>query len=106
MSVEKGSVKKFDIRANKVNPLTAYKCEQAMQLLEKRIANIPDVQSWAEEAGVSRRWLCKSMKRVYEKPPKIILRQLKYEKVVWLIHKEGVNASCYSVAVDAGFEES
>jgi AraC-like DNA-binding protein len=71
--------------------------------LEERIADIPDVQTWASEAGVSRRWLCKSMKAVYGSPPKVILREMKYEKVVWLICDEGLEAGCFKVAVDAGF---
>lgn len=90
-------------QVNKVSPLLAYKCEHSVRLLEERIADIPDVQTWASESGVSRRWLSKSMKLVYGKSPKIILREMKYEKVVWLISEEGVDASCYSVAVDTGF---
>ncbi len=31
---------------------------------------------------------------------------MKYEKVVHLILKEGVEASCYAVALDAGFEKA
>lgn len=43
------------------------------------------------------------MKAVYGKPPKIILREVKYEKMVMLILEEGADATCYSVSVDAGF---
>ena len=92
--------------ANQVNTLVEYRCKQAIRVLRQRIAEIPNVKSWAVEAGVSRRWLCKSMKAVYGKPPKIILREVKYEKVVRLISKEGLDAGCYSVAVDAGFGKS
>ena len=42
---------------------------------------------------------------MYDKPPKIILREIKYEKVVRLIHKDGIDTNCYSVAIDAGFGE-
>jgi|AntRauTorckE6833_2_1112554.scaffolds.fasta_scaffold04424_4 AraC-like DNA-binding protein len=83
--------------------ITAYKYQEAVQILEERIADIPDVQGWASEVGLSRRWLCKSMKSVYGKAPKIILREMKYEKVVTLIIEDWINANCYSVAVDAGF---
>lgn len=106
MYEEKESVKKANNQVIELNPLTAYKCDQAVRLLKMQIASISDVQNWADEIGYSRRWLCKSMKVVYGLQPKIILRQMKYEKIVWLIHEEGVNASCYSVAVDAGFEEA
>lgn len=94
---------KVVIRTKKVNPLLVYKCEQCVRLLEERIADIPDVQTWASEVRVSRRWLCKSMKVLYGKPPKIILREMKYEKVVWLICDVGLEASCYSVAIDTRF---
>lgn len=99
MHEERGSVK----QTNRVKPITAYKCEQAIRVLDERIAAIPDVQAWACEAGVSRRWLSKIMLEVYDKHPKIIIREMRYEKVVWLICDEGVEAGCYSIAVDAGF---
>lgn len=79
---------------------------KAVTVLIDNIDAIRNVSDWANEAKVSRRWLCKSMKMTYGKPPKIILREIKYEKVVKLIHKEGLEANCYCVAVDAGFEES
>src|SRR6056297_3480127 len=89
--------------AQQAKSLTEYRCQQAVRVLREQIVEIPNVRSWAADAGVSRRWLCKSMKAVYGKPPKIILREVKYEKMVMLILDEGANATCYSVSVDAGF---
>ncbi len=43
---------------------------------------------------------------MYGKPPKITLREKKFEKVIWLIREQGVEAGCYSVAVDAGFKDA
>lgn len=86
-----------------LNSLTSIRAKKAIHLLKNQICKIPDVKTWARETGVSRRWLCKSMKAVYGKPPKIILREVKYEKIVLLIREEGVDATCYSVAVDTGF---
>lgn len=77
-----------------------------IEILVRNVDSIPNVQCWAKEAGVSRRWLCESVKAVHGKPPKIVLREVKFEKVVKLISGEGLNASCYSVAVDAGFKRS
>lgn len=94
------------MKSEKQNPLVTYKINKAVEILKEEIQSIPDVQTWAIEAGVSRRWLCKSMKVLYGKRPKIILREMKYEKVVLLIREEGLKASCYSVAVDAGFKKS
>lgn len=92
--------------AQRAKSLIEYRCRQAIRVLRERIDEIPNVRSWAKEAGVSRRWLCKSMKAVYGKPPKIILREVKYEKMVLLILEEGADASCYSVSVDSGFGNS
>ena len=103
MHEERESVKQTN---KQPQTLLEYKAEQVVRLLVERIAEIPDVKGWAEEAGVSRRWLCKTMKAVYGKSPKIILREVRYEKVVRLIRKDGIDATCYSVAVDAGFGES
>jgi len=89
--------------AQRAKSLIEYRCKQAILLLREHITEIPNVQSWAKQAGISRRWLCKSMKTVYGKPPKVILREVKYEKMVLLILEEGLDASCYSVAVDSGF---
>lgn len=83
-----------------------YKVRNAIKILRENVGQIASVQSWADEAGVSRRWLCKSMKKVYGKSPKIIIREVKYEKVVMLIRKDGIEASCYCVAVDAGFAKA
>ena len=87
-----------------ISPLTKLKCKQALTLLESSISVIPDVNSWAAETGVSRRWLCKSMKLVYGKSPQILIREKRFKKVVWLICDEGIQAGCYSVAVEAGFK--
>jgi AraC-like DNA-binding protein len=72
---------------------TDIKCEQSVQLLKERIANIPNVNSWAKEAGVSREWLYKSVKRVYNVAPKLILREVRYRQIIKLIHEGGWEAS-------------
>lgn len=77
-----------------------------IDILVKNVDSISDVRSWAKETGVSRRWLCKSVKAVYGKPPMIVLREVKFEKVVRFICGDGIDASCYSVVVDAGFKNS
>jgi|AntRauTorcE11897_2_1112592.scaffolds.fasta_scaffold00863_11 AraC-like DNA-binding protein len=61
--------------------LTSIKVVKAIRLLEMHIDEIPDVQTWAEEVGVSRRWLCKYMKREYNKSPKIIIRDARFEVI-------------------------
>lgn len=102
MHEEKESVK----QTNKPKTLLEFRAKRAVRLLEEQIAVIQGVQSWAKEAGVSRRWLCKSMKAVYGLLPKIILREMKYEKVVRLFREQGLETGCYSVDVDAGFRNA
>jgi len=46
------------------NNLTRIRAKKAIRLLKNRICDIPDVNTWARETGVSRRWLCKSMKAI------------------------------------------
>jgi AraC-like DNA-binding protein len=78
------------------------KLKTTLQVLD-RIESIPDVKSWADQAGVSREWLYKTMKAAFDKPPKIILREVKFEKVVRLIREHGLDAGSYPVAIGAGF---
>lgn len=106
MDEEKESVQQSNKTTNKPKTLLEYRTKQAVRLLEEHIADIPNVQYWAVKAGVSRSWLCKSMKVIYGKSPKIILREMKYEKVVRLIQEQNLEAGCYSIAVDAGFRNA
>lgn len=89
----------------KQNLLAEYRVKKALQVLKKDIKSIPTVKAWADEACVSREWLYKSMKDVYTKSPKRILREIRYEKVVQSIQNLGLESSSYSVAVDAGFRD-
>jgi AraC-like DNA-binding protein len=68
-------------QTSEVKPIMAYKCEQAVRLLEEQVADIPDVQTWAADAGVSRRWLCKSMKKVVGKLPKIFHKKMIFKSL-------------------------
>jgi methylphosphotriester-DNA--protein-cysteine methyltransferase len=96
-------MEKKEIQNSNLNSLTKYKIKKTMQLLASDIESIRDVQGWANAAGVSREWLYKSLKIIYGKAPKVILREARFENVVQLLRKHGTAASCYSVAVDAGF---
>lgn len=80
--------------------LLDYKTERAVQILKDRIVDIPDVQSWAREAGVSRRWLCKAMKQVHSCSPKVILRKVRYKAITdCLLEEPDVSGYCVALAV-------
>jgi len=85
---------------------TSSRCEQAVGLLKEKIADIPNVQSWARETGVSREWLYKNMKKIYGKSPKVIVRNVRYKKVIQLIKRDGLEAASYAVAVEAGLRDA
>lgn len=83
-----------------------HKVSNAIRILVEDVQTISHVQVWAEETGVSREWLYKSMKTVFKKSPKIILREVRYEKVVFLITERGMDSGFYIIALDAGFRIS
>lgn len=83
--------------------LMEIKAGQVKAMLMENIADIPDTNKWAEMAGISRKGLNILMKKVYTKTPKLILRELKYEQIIQLIEKQGLNAGSFAVAIDAGF---
>ena len=89
-------------QTNKRNSLKYHKAGEAIGILIQNIADIPDVQRWAEAAGVSRGWLWYTMKEVYNKAPGEILKEVRFEKIAQLL-KEDIHAISYSIARDCGF---
>lgn len=87
-----------------ISTLTSLKVEKAIHLLDKRIGEIPDVQTWAEEVGVSRRWLCKYMKREYNKSPKIIIRDTRFKVIKECLRKD-CEMTGYCAASEAGLSD-
>lgn len=74
--------------------------------MHENIAVIPNVKSWAKEAGVSREWLYKSVTKRYGRSPKVILREVRYRKVVQMIRRDGLEAFSYGIAVEAGLRDA
>lgn len=87
------------------NKLLELKVDKTVELLKSEIQFIPDVQTWASVAGFSREWLYKSIKIIHDLSPKVILREIRYEKIIVLIKKKDINASCYCVAVESGLKD-
>lgn len=63
---------------NKQNLYLRYKTKQAHRIIIDDLSSIGDVKTWAKEAGVSTRWLCKAMKKEHGKSPKILLRKRRH----------------------------
>lgn len=82
-------------------PFNEYKAENTLSVLTNNIESIPDVQSWAEKAQVSKNWLSKTMKDAYGMLPKDILREARYEKIIQLICNN-IEATAYCIAKDSG----
>jgi len=84
--------------------LKHHKADEAIEILIQNIADIPDVQRWAEAAGVSRGWLWYTMKKIYGKTPREIIREVRFKTIVQLLKKD-IHAISYSIARDAGFQD-
>lgn len=84
--------------------LARYRLNKTMKLLREEIDKIPDVQSWADKAGVSRRWLCKAMKKAYGNSPKVIIREVRYEIIKECV-EDDPEVIGYTVATEAGLRD-
>lgn len=86
------------------NPLVKYKVRKAVELLKDEIQSIPDVQTWAEEAGVSKRWLCKAMKKEHGTSPKVLLRKRRYIVLVKCLTQDP-ELTGYCIAREVGLSD-
>jgi len=82
--------------------LDRHRASKALQLLIRDIAKIRYVSDWADAACVSPEWLRKKMNLIYGKAPSIIVREVRYEVILSLIVKQGVNLTSVEVAIDSG----
>lgn len=94
--------KKSQSPKNKHITRNGYRTKKVVRVLLEEIASIRYVKQWAKEANVSRSWLKKKMKTTYDKPPKIILREVRFEVITFLILDKGVEAGSYCVAIESG----
>lgn len=81
-----------------------YKTKQAHKIIFNDLSSIPDVQTWAEEAGVSRRWLCKAMKKEHGNSPKKLLRKRRYMVLLKSL-KEDPDITGYCLAREVGLSD-
>lgn len=79
-----------------------YKVEKAIRLLICNISEIRYIKNWADRAFISTVWLNKIIKKVYNKNPKEILCEVRFEVIVYLIDKHGWDVGSISIAIDSG----
>lgn len=73
-------------------------------LLEQELEQIPDVQTWAQRAQVSRGSLNRITKRHFGVPPKRLLRRERYRMIAEIIKKDPQITS-YAAALNAGLRD-
>lgn len=81
-----------------------YKTKQAHRIIIDDLSSIPDVKTWANEAGVSRRWLCKAMKKEHGTSPKELLRERRYVVLVKCL-TEDPDLTGYCLAREVGLSD-
>lgn len=86
---------------NKQSSYLRYKAKQAYRVILDDLSSISDVKTWAEKAGVSTRWLCQAMKKVYGNSPKILLRKRRYMVLVKCL-TEDPDLTGYCLAREVG----
>lgn len=79
------------------------KAGQAIRVLEEQIEHIRNVQAWATAIGTSRSWLVTTMREVYGRNPKWIIREVRFKKVVNLI-KQDPGITGYAAGIDSGLQ--
>ena len=82
--------------------LNRQKALEALKILNRDISSIRYVSDWADAACVSPEWLRKKMNLIYGKAPCKIIREVRYEVILSLIVKQGVNITSVEVAIDSG----
>lgn len=87
---------------NKPRSLKGYKARQSVSVLIDNVKEIQRVKDWAGYACISTDWLRKILRKTYNKPPKQILREVRFEIVTLLIKECGWEACGDGIAIDSG----
>ncbi|MCH8548670.1 MAG: hypothetical protein LAT80_07305 [Balneolaceae bacterium] len=80
------------------------KAKRAVEILELNINKIRSVQDWAICIGTSRSWLVTTMRRVYGRSPKQIIREIRFKMIVKLIKEDRLIAG-FAAAIDSGLRD-
>ena len=80
------------------------KLERIVRLLRRELSSIPDVNTWALQAGVSTSWLLYSVKSEYKVTPKVFLKNLRFKRISDDIIKD-IEVTGYELALEAGLRD-
>lgn len=80
------------------------KLEKIVQLLRRELSSIPDVNTWALQAGVSTSWLLYSVKSEYNITPKVFLKNLRFRRISDHII-EDFEITGYELALETGLRD-
>lgn len=80
-----------------------WKSEQVLAKARCEIKHIQNVNDWAQLSGVSRSWLYTTMKSLYDKTPKQIIKEIRKEKVLQLLEKD-IEETAMCLALDSGLQ--
>jgi len=90
------------IHINEYESLNGYKIEKALDILIEEINYIRYVKDWADKFCVSYEWLKKNAKRYFGKSPKVIMREVRYETIIFLIKENGWESTSKLIAYKSG----
>lgn len=90
------------IRINEYKSLNGHKIDKAVDFLIDEINNIRYVKDWANKFCVSYEWLKKNTKRNFGKSPKVIMREVRYETIIFLIRENGWESNSLHIAYKSG----
>lgn len=80
------------------------KLNRIVKLLRRDLGSIPDVNTWALQAGVSTSWLLYSVKSEYNVTPKIFLKNLRFKQISDHII-EDFEITGYELALETGLRD-
>lgn len=80
------------------------KLKRIVKLLRRELSSIPDVNTWALQAGVSTSWLLYAIKSEYNVTPKVYLKNLRFERISDHII-EDFEITGYELALETGLRD-
>lgn len=80
------------------------KLDRIVKLLRRELSSIPDVKTWAFQAGVSTSWLLYSVKSEYNVTPKVFLKNLRFKHISDHII-EDFEITGYELALETGLAD-
>jgi len=80
------------------------KLDRIVELLRRDLSSIPDVNTWALQAGVSTSWLLYTVKSEYNVTPKVFLKNIRFRQISNHII-EDFEITGYELALETGLRD-